>query len=108
MTSTLSWRVAATLLGLLGSLALSLPARAQQAADDAAASVSERLTVADPYLEMRTGPGRGYPVFFVVERGQAVVVELRHTDWYKVRADGGQLGGCKWAAPGAASNPSRC
>lgn len=92
MTSMLSWRVAATVLGLLGSLALSLPARAQQAADDAAASVSERLTVADPYLELRTGPGRGYPVFFVVERGQAVVVELRHTDWYKVRADGDQLG----------------
>ncbi len=92
MTSMLSWRVAATLLALLGSLTLSLPARAQQAADNAAASTSERLTVADPYLEMRTGPGRGYPVFFVVERGQAVVVELRHTDWYKVRADGGQLG----------------
>jgi len=43
-----------------------LPAQAQTAAAqpaESAAIVSERLTVADPYLEMRTGPGRGYPVF---------------------------------------------
>jgi uncharacterized protein YgiM (DUF1202 family) len=90
-TSPLSRSVAA----LLGLAALALPAHAQQApaaAADLQAIVSERLTVADPFLEMRTGPGRGYPVFFVVARGQAVVVELRHTDWYKVRAEGGQLG----------------
>ena len=75
--------------------ALVLPAHAQQAAKPDASSdtvISERLTVADPFLEMRTGPGRGYPVFFVVARGQAVAIELRHTDWYKVRAEGGQLG----------------
>ena len=71
--------------------ALAFPAQAQTAtASDSV--VSERLTVADPFLEMRTGPGRGYPVFFVVARGQAVVVELRHTDWYKVRAEAGQVG----------------
>ena len=74
---------------LLLALALLAPAYAQA---PAAAAASEQLTVADPFLEMRTGPGRGYPVFFVVARGQAVVVELRHTDWYKVRAEGGQLG----------------
>ncbi len=71
--------------------ALAFPAQAQTAAASDSV-VSERLTVADPFLEMRTGPGRGYPVFFVVARGQAVVVELRHTDWYKVRAEAGQVG----------------
>ena len=80
---------------LLGSWTLAfaglMPAHAQAPVGEAAL-VSERLTVADPFLEMRTGPGRGYPVFFVVARGQSVVVELRHTDWYKVRAEGGQLG----------------
>ena len=79
-------RSAATLFWLLALLA---SAHAQAPAP---AVVSEQLTVADPFLEMRTGPGRGYPVFFVVARGQAVVVELRHTDWYKVRAQAGQLG----------------
>ncbi len=48
-----------------------------------------RLQVTDPYLELHTGPGRGYPVFFVVERGQAVWITLRHTDWYKVVNDHG-------------------
>jgi hypothetical protein len=53
---------------------------------------SERLRVADPYLEMHTGPGRGFPVFHVAERGAWVSIELRHTDWFKVRTEGGQEG----------------
>ncbi len=80
---------------LMCLLALASPVRAQQpaaAAGPGAAIVSEQLTVSDPFLEMRTGPGRGYPVFFVVARGQSVVVELRHTDWFKLRAEGGQQG----------------
>jgi Bacterial SH3 domain len=52
----------------------------------------ERLQVTDPYLEMRTGPGRGFPIFFVVPREEWVEIELRHTDWYKVRSAGGKVG----------------
>lgn len=52
----------------------------------------ERLQVADAYLELHTGPGRGYPVFYVVERQRWVLVELRHTDWFRVRAEGAQVG----------------
>jgi len=51
-----------------------------------------RVRVTAPYLELHTGPGRGYPVFFVAERDAWVSIELRHTDWYKVRAATGQLG----------------
>src|ERR1700704_4649053 len=54
--------------------------------------VSEQVQVTDPYLELHTGPGRGYPVFFVVARGESVDIELRHTDWYRVRTAGGKLG----------------
>jgi hypothetical protein len=53
---------------------------------------AEQLQVSDAYLELHTGPGRGYPVFFVVERHQWITVELRRTDWYRVRAEGGQVG----------------
>ena len=53
---------------------------------------AERLQVNDPFLEMHTGPGRGYPVFHVVERRQWISVELRRTDWYRVRSEGGQVG----------------
>lgn len=55
----------------------------------------ERLQVADPFIEMRTGPGRGYPVFHVVERGGWIRIELRRTDWYRVRSEtsaGGVVG----------------
>jgi hypothetical protein len=53
---------------------------------------SERLQVADPYIELRTGPGRGYPIFFVAQRNAFIAVELRHTDWYRVRTDDGKVG----------------
>jgi hypothetical protein len=77
-------------LGLCGprpALAQSTPASAATAEPGA-----ETLKVADPFLEMHTGPGRGFPVFFVVERGQTVTIEMRRTDWFRVRAQTGQVG----------------
>src|ERR1700731_5069323 len=50
------------------------------------------VVVAEPYLEMRSGPGRGYPVVYVVGRDDSVTVLYSRTDWYKVRAPGGQEG----------------
>ncbi|MGH8219921.1 MAG: SH3 domain-containing protein [Steroidobacteraceae bacterium] len=47
------------------------------------------------YLELHTGPGRGYPVFNVVERGGSVDVLKRYTDWYEVRTERGIEG---WVA----------
>ena len=47
------------------------------------------MAVADPYLEMHTGPARGYPVFHVVDRGETVEIIMQRTDWFLVRdADG--------------------
>lgn len=54
-----------------------------------------RVKVAEPYLEMHTGPGRGYPVFNVVDRGKQVEVIKRRTDWFKVRTDKGKEGWVK-------------
>jgi hypothetical protein len=50
------------------------------------------VTVADPFLEMRTGPGRGFPVFHVVERGESVRVDKRRTDWFAVVDASGREG----------------
>jgi hypothetical protein len=58
----------------------------------AADSEGERLQVAAPFIELHTGPGRGYPVTFVAARHEWITLELRHTDWYRVRAEGGQVG----------------
>ncbi|MBS0398950.1 MAG: SH3 domain-containing protein [Proteobacteria bacterium] len=53
------------------------------------------LTVTEPYVEMHSGPGRGYPVTYVVGRGDSVQVMYSRTDWFKVRASRGQEGWVK-------------
>lgn len=53
------------------------------------------LEVIDPYLEMRSGPGRGYPVFYVIEEGEQVQVLVRQPGWYEVRSTNGKQG---WVA----------
>lgn len=55
----------------------------------------EQVTVVDPYLELRTGPGRGYPVTYIAERGESVQILSRRTDWFKVRTPRGKEG---WVA----------
>jgi uncharacterized protein YraI len=52
----------------------------------------ERLRVVDPYVELRTGPGRGYPIFHVAARDEWIEITLRHTDWFKVRTASGREG----------------
>lgn len=71
-------------------LALALVAAAPVRAEDA--PKSERVQVTDPYIELRTGPGRGYPIFFVAARAEWIEIQLRFTDWYKVRTEGGKEG----------------
>lgn len=53
---------------------------------------AERVQITEAYIELRTGPGRGFPVFFVAERNEWIEIELRHTDWYRVRTDGNKVG----------------
>jgi hypothetical protein len=85
MTHRLALFARAAALCLAAAMLLaSAPARADL--------LVERVQVTDPYIELHTGPGRGYPVFFVAERHQWIEIQLRHTDWYKVRAEGGQVG----------------
>jgi hypothetical protein len=52
------------------------------------------VVITQPYLEMHSGPGRGFPVVYTVGRDETVTVLFSRTDWYKVRASGGQEG---WA-----------
>ncbi|MFO1465586.1 MAG: SH3 domain-containing protein [Steroidobacteraceae bacterium] len=50
------------------------------------------VMVTEAFVEMHSGPGRGYPVTYVVGRGEAVQVLYSRTDWFKVRAPRGQEG----------------
>ena len=61
----------------------------------APASAAEQVQVTDPYIELRTGPGRGYPIFYVAERNEWIEIKLRHTDWFLVRTAKGKEGWVK-------------
>jgi hypothetical protein len=50
------------------------------------------VTIADPYIELHTGPGRGYPIFFVAERGERIALLKRRTEWFQVQVARGQEG----------------
>ena len=54
-----------------------------------------QVVVADPFIELHTGPGRGYPIFHVVDRGDTVEIRKRRTDWFKVHTDRGVKGWVK-------------
>lgn len=73
--------VACALLALLSLGAMAPPAWAE-----------EKVQITDPYIDLRTGPGRGYPVFHVAAREEWIVILVRRTDWFKVRTAGGQEG----------------
>ncbi len=50
------------------------------------------VIVADPFIELHTGPGRGYPVFYVAEQGEEVTILYQKTGWYRVRLNNGKTG----------------
>jgi hypothetical protein len=50
------------------------------------------VIVVDPYLEMHTGPGRGFPIVQVVPRGEKVQILKRRTDWFEIRDAAGHEG----------------
>jgi len=47
----------------------------------------QQVKIADPYIEMHTGPGGGYPIFHVMERGALIEIIVQRADWYKIRTE---------------------
>jgi hypothetical protein len=47
------------------------------------------LALSEPFVDLHTGPGRGYPVFHVSARGEVVQLLLAHTGWVKLRTAAG-------------------
>lgn len=50
------------------------------------------VTILDPYADMHTGPGRGFPIDYVIERGETATLLKRRTDWIKVETAKGRRG----------------
>jgi len=54
----------------------------------------QEATIIEPFLEIHTGPGSSYPVFYVAEKGETVSLMKRRVDWYEIRLRNGTEG---WA-----------
>lgn len=75
---------AAMLAACAFAFAAAAPARAQ--------SEFQQVEVRDPFVELHSGPGRGYPIFYIAERGEVIELLKRRTDWFKVRVPRGEEG----------------
>jgi hypothetical protein len=76
---------------LLATISLPPLCSSASAADERPMEVQ----VADPYIELHSGPGAGYPVFHVEEQDKWIEILKRKTDWFKVRTANGKQG---WVA----------
>jgi len=59
-----------------------------QAEDEPVAQV----TIADPFVELHTGAGTGYPIFHIIDRGSRISILKQRTNWIKIRAANGEVG----------------
>lgn len=67
------------------------------------------------YIDVRSGPGRGYPVFHAIERDEEVLVLKRRTDWVKIKTQNRYQAVSGWVktdklfdrSPGQDSNDNR-
>lgn len=69
--------------GVLLTLCLASPALAAR---------ELQVTVADAFINVYSGPGRGYPIFHVVERDEIIDLLKSRTDWIKIRTYRGKTG----------------
>lgn len=93
-TTPLACRLLSSISALLPGAAAALAilfAGPLAAADD---EDLQQLFIAEAYLELHEGPGRGYAVTQVVPRGDAIDVLYRRTEWFRVRTHRGIEG---WA-----------
>lgn len=43
------------------------------------------VEVSSTYINVHTGPGRGYPIYYIVEKGEAITLLKQRTDWVKIQ-----------------------
>jgi hypothetical protein len=54
----------------------------------------QSAVVTEAFLEIHTGPASSYPVHYVAERGETILLMRRRVDWYQIRLGNGTEG---WA-----------
>lgn len=51
------------------------------------------VTVNDAFINVYNAPGRGYPIFHAIERGDVITLIKMKTDWIKIKTQRGPDGG---------------
>jgi|UPI000716E1CE hypothetical protein len=51
-----------------------------------------QVEISAPFIELQSGPGRAFPAFHAVARGERVEILMRRTDWFKLRTHKGVEG----------------
>lgn len=46
-----------------------------------------RVVTTTAYINVHTGPGRGFPVFYALEKGETITLLKSKTDWIKITTD---------------------
>lgn len=54
-----------------------------------------QVTVDDAFINVYSGPGRGYPIFHVVEREEIIELVKSRTEWIKIKTKRGIVGWIK-------------
>lgn len=54
-----------------------------------------KVSVDDAFINVYSGPGRGYPIFYVVERDEVITLLKSRTDWIKIETRRGLVGWIK-------------
>lgn len=80
------------LWGLLLSTSAQLWAYEEVEGADSKQNNYQQVEVAEAFIELHTGPGRGFPVFHIVEKGEKISLIKRRTQWYKVSSPRGVSG----------------
>lgn len=57
-------------------------------------SVFREAVIVEAFLEIHTGPSSSYPVFYVAEKNETILLMKRRVDWYEIRLRNGTEG---WA-----------
>jgi opacity protein-like surface antigen len=66
-------------------LCLALPTQAQWFSNWFAGDEPLQVSVDDAFINVYSGPGRGYPIFYVVERNEVITLLYSRTDWIKIK-----------------------
>jgi len=56
------------------------------------AETTLHVKVVEPFIQIYTGPGKGYPVFLDLQRGSWLTVHRYQANWYEVTTDKGDKG----------------